>query len=95
MFKNLLQFWQGKDFIQKVLEDFKSMLIDAEKMFRLVCNKLVNNKEVPELKEKIYSLDKKINALEKDIRRRVIEHLALQPSVDVSTSLLLMMLFYK
>ena len=38
----------------------------------------------------MYSIDKKINDLEKDIRSKVVKHLSLQPSVDVSACLLLM-----
>lgn len=90
MFKNLLQFWKGKDFLNQVLEEFKNMLDDSQIMFESVCKKLLDNKEEPGLKDKIYEIDKKVNELQKDIRKRVIEHLSLQPSVDVSTCLLLM-----
>lgn len=90
MFKNLLQFWKGKDFLTQVLEEFKKMLDDTHKMFESVCNKLIYNKEEPGLGDRIYDIDKRVNKLERDIRKRVIEHLSIQPSVDVSTSLLLM-----
>ncbi|MBC8473497.1 MAG: hypothetical protein H8D54_01650 [Candidatus Omnitrophica bacterium] len=90
MFKNLLQFWKGKDFLTQVLEEFKSMLDDAHEMFETVCNKLIYNKEEKDLKKRVYEIDKNINELQKDIRKRIIEHLSLQPSVDVSMSLLLM-----
>ncbi|MCK5493490.1 MAG: hypothetical protein KAJ14_10310, partial [Candidatus Omnitrophica bacterium] len=62
----------------------------AEEMFRSVCKKLIYNEDDPELKDKIYSIDKKINELQKDIRKRIVEHLAIQPSVNIPTSLLLM-----
>jgi phosphate transport system protein len=90
MFKNLLQFWRGKDFLSQVLEDFKNMLDDAQIMFNSVCKKLIDNQDEPGLKDKIYGIDRKVNALQKDIRKRVIEHLTLQPSVDVPMCLLLM-----
>jgi phosphate uptake regulator len=90
MFKNLLQFWKGKDFLNQVLEDFKNMLDDTEEMFRSVCRKLIDNVEEEGLEEKIYRLDKKVNTLEKDIRKRIIGHLSVQPSVDISTCLVLM-----
>lgn len=90
MFKNLLHFWKGKDFLTQVLEDFKNMLDDTQKMFDAVCKELIHNQKQPDLKEKIYSIDRQVNTLEKEIRKRIIEHLTLQPSVDVSTSLLLM-----
>ena len=90
MFKNLLSFWKGKDFLSHVLDEFSNMLDDAEDMFRSVCRKLIDNQQEPDLKEKIYEADRKINLLEKDIRKRVVEHLSFQPSVDASACLLLM-----
>ncbi|MCG2711889.1 MAG: PhoU domain-containing protein, partial [Candidatus Omnitrophica bacterium] len=90
MFKNLLQFWNGKDFLNQVLEDFKNMLDDAERMFISMSKKLVYNEEQNDLENKIYSIDKRVNELERDIRKRIIQHLTIQPSVDVSTCLLLM-----
>lgn len=90
MFKNLLSFWKGKDFLSHVLDDFGNILDDAEGMFKSVCKKLIDNQEEPGLKEKIYKADRKINRLEKDIRKRIVEHLSFQPAVDVSACLLLM-----
>lgn len=90
MFKNLLQFWKGKDFLTQVLEEFKKMLDDTQKMFNSVCRRLIYNEKEPGLEDNIYAIDKKVNELQRDIRKRVIEHLSMQPSVDVSTSLLLM-----
>jgi len=90
MFKNLLSFWKGKDFLGQVLKDFKDMLDDTENMFISVCQRLIHNGEEKNLEEKIYKVDNQVNNLVKDIRKRVIEHLSIQPSVDVPTSLLLM-----
>ncbi|MBD3264722.1 MAG: hypothetical protein GF375_06440, partial [Candidatus Omnitrophica bacterium] len=90
MFRNLLQFWKGKDFLRQVLEEFKNMLEDSHIMFKAVCESLIENKKQPGLEDKIYEIDKKINELQRDIRRRIIEHLSVQPSVDVSTCLVLM-----
>ena len=90
MFKNFLQFWKGKDFLVKVLDEFKNMLNDAQEMFDSVCRKLVHNEEAAGLKDRVYGLDQKINELQKDIRKRIVEHLSLQPSVDVPACLILM-----
>jgi len=90
MFKDLLSFWKGKDFLLQVMEDFKIMLDEAESMFQLVCARLTGGGDEPELKERIYSIDKKINDLQKEIRRRIVEHLSLQPTVDVNACLILM-----
>jgi len=90
MFKNLLSFWKGKDFLVKVLEDFKIMLDDSETMFEAVCAQLLVGTEKPGLKEKIYAIDKQVNNLQKEIRKRIVEHLTLQPTVDVNACLILM-----
>jgi len=90
MFKNLLQFWKGKAFLTEVLKEFKSMLDETQKMFDSVCKTLVYNEKEPGLKDRIYAIDKNVNRLQRNIRKRVVEHLSMQPSVDVSTSLLLM-----
>jgi len=90
MFKNLLQFWKGKDFLNQVLEEFKGMLDDSQIMFDAVCERLLENKGEDGLKRRIYALDQKVNQLQRDIRKRVVEHLSIRPSVDVPTCLLLM-----
>lgn len=90
MFNNLLAFWKGKDFLTNVLEDFRKMLEESHEMFKMTCECILEGKIITRLEDKIYDLDKKINLLEKDIRRRIVEHLSIQPSVDVPMSLLLM-----
>ena len=90
MFDNLLNFWKGKDFLSQVLDEFREMLVDAQDMFCCICRKLIDSQEIPSLKGKVYEVDKKINSLQKDIRTRIVEHLSLRPSVDVSVCLLLM-----
>ncbi len=90
MFRNLLSFWKGKDFLAQVFEEFKSMLDDSETMFRIVCGLLLDNVDEPDMKKRIYEIDKKVNDLQKQIRRRIVEHLTLQPTVNVTACLLLM-----
>ncbi len=90
MFKNLLDFWKGKDFLTNVLDEFGDMLKDAQEMFEMVCQNILEGRNIPLLGDKIYGVDKKINLLEKDIRKRIIEHLSIQPSSDIPMSLLLM-----
>lgn len=90
MLKNLMDFWKGKDFLAQVYEDFQRMLIDSQNMFQSVCKRLIDNKTEPLLEDRIYEADEKINKFEKDIRTRVVEHLTLQPTVNVPASLILM-----
>ena len=92
MFKNLLGFWKGKDFLKGVLKEFNDMLNDVEEMFKSVYDQLVDIgvQEEKELEEKLYSNDKKVNEIERNIRKKVVEHLSVQPGVDVPFCLVLM-----
>jgi phosphate uptake regulator len=85
-----MSFWKGKDFLTEVLKEFKEMLDDTKFMFESVCKALIEGKVDESMKDKTYELDKKVNRLEKEIRKRIVEHLSIQPSVDVPVSLVLM-----
>lgn len=90
MFKNLISFWKGKDYLTQVLEEFKEMLEETKYMFESVCKALLEGGANSELEKKTYEIDKKVNRLEKEIRKRIVEHLSIQPSADVPVSLILM-----
>ncbi len=90
MFTNIFQFLKGKDFLTQVLSDFKDMLDDTEIMFTDMCQVLVKGEKIEGLEAKIYEIDKKVNSQERAIRKRIVEHLVIQPTMDVSTSLILM-----
>lgn len=90
MFSNILNIFKSKDFLTTMEEDFKVMLDNASEMFELVCKRLIHNNPETPLKERIYALDKEINDMEREIRRRVMEHLAFNPKEDISMCLILM-----
>ena len=90
MFKSLIDFWKGEGFLKSVIGEFGNMLSDSRDMFKMVCDDILKDKKISVLKDKIYGVDKKINTLEKDIRKRIIEHLSIQPGVDSPMCLLLM-----
>ena len=52
IFKNFMSFWQGKDFLSQVLEDFNKMLEDTKDMFNSVLDKLLTSKGKPGLKDR-------------------------------------------
>jgi len=90
MFANLSRFWKGGAFVAKALEEFKEMLDSTETMYTLVRGRLLEEAQVPDLEEKIREIDKGVNDAQRDIRKRIVEHLSLQPTVDVNACLLLM-----
>lgn len=90
MFSNLSSFWRGRTFMTTVLEEFKQMLGQTEEMYVLVRARLVDGAQAPDPEDRIWEIDKQVNAAEKDIRKRIVQHLSLQPTVDVNACLLLM-----
>jgi phosphate transport system protein len=90
MFKTLLGFRKGKDFLTQVLDSFDTMLFDTRTMFASSQGNLFEEEEAPGLKDDIYEIDRRVNGLQKDIRKKVIQHLSLQPTVDTATCLILM-----
>ncbi len=90
MFVNLLSFWKARDFLKIVLDDFSKMMQETHDMFLFVCDLLVRNKTCEGLKDKIYETDRKVNKFEREIRKRIVEHLSLQPSSDLPFCLVLM-----
>jgi phosphate uptake regulator len=90
MFKNILGFWSGKTFLEKVLEDFSQMIGTAEEMYNLVINDYFDPNPDEAFKQSIYDMDRKINAGERSIRKKIIEHLAVQPNIEINVSLILM-----
>lgn len=90
MFKNLLGFWKGKDFIAQVFDNFEKMLDESAEMFTTVTEHMLEHKDDPDLKKKIHAVDLQINVQQKEIRKRIVEHLTLQPTVEVTACLVLM-----
>jgi len=90
MFESLMAFWKGKDFLTEVLEEFKEMLNDTKRMFVSVCGALIKGRGGPDLEDRIYKIDKRVNRLEREIRKRIVEHLSIRPGTDVPVSLVLM-----
>ncbi len=92
MFKTLLGFGKGKDFITEVLEEFNRMLSDTQTIFVSSYGHLFNPINEPGLGDKIYEIDRRVNEAQKNIRKRIAEHLAIQPTVDTTVCLILMSL---
>lgn len=90
MFKNLMGFWKGKRFLDEVYDEFERMLEDAENMFHTACKRLHKGSKEADKRQEVRDSDKEINTLEKRIRQRIVEHMAIQPTVDVAACLMLM-----
>jgi phosphate uptake regulator len=80
MFRSLANFFRGHDWTDEVVAAFDEMLELAEQNFRLCADLLVEGEDIDRVRDELYARDREINARERDIRRRIIAHLAASPS---------------
>ena len=90
MLRQLINAWRGRDLLSEMLDDFQHMLRDGEWMFRTVGAVLVREEKPETVHDEFFARDKEINRHEKDIRRRIVEHLSLRRDADVPACLVLM-----
>ncbi len=90
MFRNLLGFLSSKGFLEEVLDRFSTMLQTAEKMYGIVVKDYFDPNPDVAFKQSIYDMDKEINEHERAIRKRIVEHLSVQPRKSLTVSLVLM-----
>jgi len=86
MFKQLLAILKRDDLIAQALQDTENMFQKSARLFTEACRALEHNQQAG---FDIYDLDKEINGLEKKIRRKILEHLSINPKQDIVASLVL------
>lgn len=90
MFKELMAAWRGRTFLSEIVNDFEQMLILAEEIFRNAYGVWQGEQGPEEIRDNLYSTDRKINRAEQKIRRRLMEHLTIEPGVDIAACLVFM-----
>ncbi|MBN1897684.1 MAG: phosphate uptake regulator PhoU [Spirochaetes bacterium] len=90
IFKEMIRVWKGKTFMDSIMSDFKRMMKEIYTMFDNVTSLLFQHKRIPGINKRIYDEDHFVNKSERKIRKRIIEHLAVQPGVDIGPSLIMM-----
>jgi phosphate transport system protein len=86
MFKQLISILKKGDLVSQALDDTNNMLQKSEQLYNEAVKALLANKSAG---FDIYELDREINSLEKKIRRKVLEHLSINPQQDIVASLVL------
>lgn len=84
MFKTLMDAWRKKTFLSEIIKDFEKMLVQAEQVFSTACDVWEGVKKAEEERDNLFSTDRSINEEEQTIRRRLLEHLAINPGMDTS-----------
>ena len=80
MFKSIADFFRGAAWTDAIVDNFDEMLEIAERNFILCADQLVGSEDPTRIRDELYDRDRDINARERDIRRRIISHLAAKPT---------------
>jgi phosphate uptake regulator len=86
MFAEVWKFWRRETLIDKAEEEVERMLIIAKDMFKIAMSVLL---EKEKSKADLYKMDQGLNAIQMDVRRKILEHLSINPAMDITASLIL------
>lgn len=86
MFGNVWKFWRKETLIDKAEEEVGKMLIIAKDMFVIAMSVLLDNEKS---RADLYKMDQGLNAIQRDVRRKILEHLSINPAMDITASLIL------
>jgi phosphate transport system protein len=86
MFKQLLSALRKGDLVNQALHDTEDMLSKAQRLYNEATAVILENRTP---KFDIYKLDREINNIEKDVRRKVLEHLSINPRQEIAATLVL------
>ena len=88
MFKQLFEIFKSDSLYEQALSECHKMLHIDQKMFKESIKSL-RKSDSAEIDIDIYEMDKKINEFERDVRRKVMTHLAIGGKEDIGSGLVL------
>lgn len=86
MFKWFSEILRSPGLVEEAENIVSEMLEISYNMFQYSMKIVI---EKAKEKENIYAIDKKLNALEIDVRKKILEHLSINPSQNITPSLVL------
>ena len=86
MFESFLSFWKQSDILSIAYKEVGKMLLIAKNMYYYSMKVLLEGRQE---KRDLYKEDQELNKLQIDVRRKVLEHLAISPNQDITPSLIL------
>lgn len=86
MFREFFQLWKKTGLLSEALEEVERMLLMAKDMFSFSLRVLMDKEKE---KEDIYKIDRELNKLQRNVRRKILEHLSINPQQDVTSCLVL------
>lgn len=90
MLRELIEAWRGRDLLSRMLDEFDQMLVDAEWMYRTAWRVVFREVQPKQVEADLYARDKKVNRIQRRVRRQIIEHLTLRPEANLAACLVLM-----
>ena len=91
MFKELIEALRRRPLLGQMWSEMEEMLGDAVDMYRPIADVLAGREKMTQAThDGVYETDKRINHLQRKIRKQLVAHLALAPGSDVPISLVLM-----
>ncbi len=90
MLSELIRMWKKIDLLEEALNDFLSMIDNVETMFRFSMDAVFGARKVADAQGMLYKTDIIVNKTERNIRKRLVEHLAVNPRGDAPACLILM-----
>ncbi|MFQ6038386.1 MAG: PhoU domain-containing protein [Candidatus Aminicenantales bacterium] len=87
MFRKIFATWRREGLLRQALDKTETMFELAAKNYDEATRELIENLDIR--RANIYLTDQKINECEKEVRRKVLEHLTVNPKQDLSSSLIL------
>ena len=94
MFKQIFEIFKSDSLYEQALTECHEMLEIVREMFNESINSL-RNSDTAEIPIDIYAMDKKINEFERDVRRKVMTHLAVGGREEIGSGLVLVSVVYK
>ena len=91
MFKKLIDALRQRPLLNEMICEMEQMLAEAVNMYRPIAEVLTGKGQLSSEKHQlIYETDRKINHIQRKIRKQLVEHLIVSPGSDVPISLILM-----
>ncbi len=90
MLKEILQVLRKSDPLAEMIEQFAQMLDAGKWMFEQASAALMSHADPSGLNDELYEKDQQINAFERQVREKIVTHLALGHQADLSACLILM-----
>ncbi len=86
MFGKFLEFWKVANLVDRAREETREMLSIASSMFDYAISSLIGESKDA---QGIYDMDQKLNKMQIDVRKKILEHFAINPKTDITPSLVL------